>query len=378
MTPSVHPAWFDLGETADIRVSPPEAAPRRPDVVVVGLGASGLAACRHLARRGAEVVGVDAVGVAGGAAGANGGFLLAGLAMFHHDAVARLGRHRAAAAYRWTLDLLAEGLATEPTARRTGSLRLAADDAERADIEAQRAALHTDGFTVEAYDGPEGTGLLVPDDGVVHPVARCRRLAEEAVGAGATLVAPALVRTVGDDGVELAGGRRIGARAVVVAVDGGLEALVPELATSRGVRTARLQMLATAPDPGLDRSRPEYRRWGYDYVQQLPTGEVLLGGGRDVEGERAWGAPTTPTPAVQAHLDGELARLGVTAPVTHRWAANAAFTTDLLPVAATVRDAVHVVGAYSGHGNLLGPALAVVAADAALDGRAVEDPFRAP
>lgn len=377
MTAAVgRPAWFALDTTGEVPTMPSAAAPRRADVVVVGLGASGLAACRRLAVRGAAVVGLDAVGVAGGAAGANGGFLLAGLARFHHDAVGRLGRQRAAAAYRWTLDLLDEVLATEPTARRTGSLRLAADAAEVADVAAQAAALRADGFAVQAHDGPEGVGLRIPDDGVVQPVSRCRRLAAEVVAAGARLVAPAAVDAVDGDGVGLVGGGRVGARAVVVAVDGGLERLLPELARSHGVRTARLQMLATAPDHGVDRPRPEYRRWGRDYVQQLPSGQVLLGGGRDVGGTAEWEAPPTPTSRVQAHLDRELDRLGVVAPVTHRWAARAAFTADLLPVATTVRDHVHVVGAYSGHGNLLGPALGERAADAALDGHALVDPFR--
>ncbi len=142
------PAWFDLAPSAGVSVDRLEG-PTTADVVVVGLGASGLAACRHLARRGADVVGLDARGIAAGAAGANGGFLLAGLAMFHHDAVARLGRPRAVAAYRWTLDLLDAEFATEPTARRTGSLRLAADDDERSDIVAHLAALRADGLAGE-------------------------------------------------------------------------------------------------------------------------------------------------------------------------------------------------------------------------------------
>lgn len=371
-----HPAWFDLQAPPAPTLA--ESAPAAADVVVVGLGASGLAACRHLARRGAHVVGLDTVGIAAGAAGANGGFLLTGLALFHHDAVAALGRSRAVRLYGWTRDLLGAELASEPTARRTGSLRLAADAAERDDVRAQVAALRADGFPVEEHDGPEGVGLLVPDDGVVHPLARCRRLAAEARAAGAALVAPARVAEVAPDGVTLADGARVAARAVVVAVDGGIEHLAPDLARRHGVRTARLQMLATAPDASVSRPRPEYRRWGYEYVQQLPSGEVLLGGGRDVGGDAEWDAPPRPTPAVQTHLDAELTRLGVTAPVTHRWAARAAFTDDHLPVVATVDGTVHVVGAYSGHGNLLGPALAVHAADAALDGHALEDPFRTP
>ena len=370
-----HPAWVDLDAGPSPRVAGPDDLPRRADVVVVGLGASGLAACRHLAGRGTDVVGLDAVGVAAGAAGANGGFLLAGLALFHHDAVRRLGRARAVAAYAWTRELLDAEIDAEPTARRTGSLRLAADAAERVDVTDQLAALRGDGFPAEPWDGPEGAGLLVPDDGVAHPVARCRRLAREAVAAGARLVAPAPVVALTAGGVRLADGVEVDAGAVVVAVDGGLERLVPDVAREHGVRTARLQMLATAADPGVARARPEYRRWGFDYVQQLPTGEVLLGGGRDVGGDGEWGAPAEPSQTVQGHLDAELARLGVTAPVTHRWAAQAAFTAAHVPVATTVDGRVHVVGAYSGHGNLLGPALAVRAADVALEGGRLTVPW---
>ena len=67
------------------------------DVCVVGLGGSGLSAVHELLGLGARVVGLEAGGVAGGAAGRNGGFLLAGTAMFYHDAVRVLSRARARA-----------------------------------------------------------------------------------------------------------------------------------------------------------------------------------------------------------------------------------------------------------------------------------------
>ena len=49
------------------------------DACVIGLGGSGLACVHALLDQGMSVVGVDAGPVAGGAAGRNGGFLLAGL-----------------------------------------------------------------------------------------------------------------------------------------------------------------------------------------------------------------------------------------------------------------------------------------------------------
>src|SRR5690606_1852892 len=72
------------------------------DVCGVGLGGSGLAAVAELLRLGVDTVGLDAGIVAGGAAGRNGGFLLAGLAAFLHDAVEKLGRARAVKLYRAT------------------------------------------------------------------------------------------------------------------------------------------------------------------------------------------------------------------------------------------------------------------------------------
>lgn len=364
--------WFDLAPASpDAPDLHPPAAPARAEVVVVGLGASGLEACRHLAGRGVDVMGLDARGVAAGAAGANGGFLLAGMARFHHDAVAAWGREVAARWYARTLDELDRVFDEEPTARRVGSLRLADDDAELDDIRRHAVALAADGIEVEDVHDVGGRGILVPSDGVVHPVARCRRLAVEALGAGARLHAPAPVVAVEPGRVELSGGMTVSAAHVLVAVDGGLEFLVPGVC-----RTARLQMLATAPCP-VARTRPEYRRHGYDYLQQLPTGEVLLGGGRDVGGDDEWlppGGVAEPGSAVQRHLDEVLGRLDVDATVTHRWAAAAAFTEDRLPVMRTVRPGVHAIGAYSGHGNVLGTLLARTAADQILTAGSVTPP----
>lgn len=362
-------AWHEL----DLTVAPVESAAvstlrsrAAPDLVVVGMGASGLAAAGAAARAGADVVVLDAVGIAAGAAGANGGFLLAGLARFHHDAVAALGRESAVAWYRRTLDELDRIEAEEPTFRRVGSLRTAVDEVEAADVAAHLAALRADGLPAEEAEAPGGgMALLVPGDGAVHPVVRCRRLADAAVAAGATLVAPARVTGAAAGEVSVSGmADALRTPRVLVAVDGGLEHVVPGLE----VRSARLQMLATAPTREVDLPGPVYHRWGLDYVQQLPSGEVLLGGGRDLGGEAEWGAPPMPSEPVQDHLDAWLAALGVTAQVTHRWAARAGFTPDRMPVDARIAEGVHVVGGYSGHGNVLGPLLAREAAASLLAG----------
>ena len=326
------------------------------DLCVIGLGGSGLTCVREALRLGARVVGIDASCVGGGAAGRNGGFLLAGLAHFHHDAVARYGRARARTLYHHTreeLDRIA--MDTPDGVVRNGSLRIAESDDEMSDCHAQLAALRADGFEAEEYSGAEGRGLLIAGDGSFQPLTRCHALAALAVREGAMLheqspavaIDTALVRTTQG---------RVHCRHVVIAVDGGLERVLPELAPR--VRSARLQMLATAPVPAVQLPRPVYARWGYDYWQQRPDGAIALGGCRDVGGQSEWTRDATPTVEVQLALEHRLRRLlGVDAAITHRWAAIVGYTPDGLPVVGEVRPGIWALGGYSGTGNVVGALL---------------------
>jgi gamma-glutamylputrescine oxidase len=323
------------------------------DVCVVGLGGSGLAAVDELLTRGASVVGVDAGQVAGGAAGRNGGFLLAGLAEPYDVVVERLGRGRAATLHRLTLAEMDRMTAATPAAvTRVGSLRIEDGPDGLAACERQAAALRADGFAVEAYDGPEGRGLLFPDDGALQPLARCRSLARTALAQGARLHERSPVLDIGPGHVATADGS-VRCGAVVVAVDGGLGALLPEL--SGTVRTVRLQMLGTAPTSEVRVPRPVYLRGGSEYWQQLPDGRLALGGFRDVGGSDEETADAEPTAVVQDSLERLLRdRLGVTAAVTHRWAAAVGFTRNGLPYLGEVRDRVWAAGGYCGTGNVVG------------------------
>ncbi len=347
-----------------------EALPRlhddlEADVCVVGLGGSGLSAVRELRALGRSVVGVDAGSVAGGAAGRNGGLLLAGLAAFHHDARARLGAERAVALYRATIEGVEAELATAgATARRVGSLRIAVDAAEEADCAEQYAIMRADGLPVERYTGPEGVGLLFPNDAVFDPLARCRRLARLALAAGAKLFEHSPVVELSGERVRTVHGS-VACGSVVVAVDGRLAKLLPELA--REVKDVRLQMLATAPTTEVSLPLPVYRRYGYEYFQQLPDGRVALGGFRDHGGEAEWTDAAEPSALVQGLLEAYLRDgLGVGAPITHRWAATVGYTDTLLPVAREAREGLWAIGGYSGTGNVVGAVLGRAVARRAL------------
>jgi glycine/D-amino acid oxidase-like deaminating enzyme len=344
---------------------------RTADACVVGLGASGLAAVEELADRGLSVIGVDAGRVAAGAAGRNGGFLLGGGAPFLHEAIARWGQGPAVELYRTTLrelDRLEAALGPD-VVRRVGSIRLAGlpgapDDAERADLVQHEAALREHGIAVERYEGELGRGLFLPDDAAMNPARRAVALAGPLAGRAAlhehTPVSTVdSKRVVTDHGV-------INAGVVIVAVDGRLEALAPQLGTR--VRTARLQMLATSPVPPR-LPCPVYGRWGYDYAQQGADGRLYVGGGRDHHVEAEWTSDATPTAAVQAWIETVANRMaGGPVGVTHRWAASVGYTPDARPLCVETAPGVVAIGGYSGTGNLVGPATARAAVAYLLDG----------
>jgi gamma-glutamylputrescine oxidase len=336
------------------------------DVCVVGLGGSGLACIDALLDRGIQVVAIDTTDVGAGAAGRNGGFLLAGIADFHHDAVRRLGHTRAAALYRATLGEMDRMERETPREiDRCGSLRIAGDADERADCRAQLESLHIDALPAEWYTGPEGEGLLIPTDGVMQPLARVRALASRVVARGARLYGGTTAKGF-TRGVVHTDRGDIQCNTTVVAIDGALDRVLPDV--SGEVRTARLQMLATAPARDVQFPRPVYARYGYDYWQQRPDGSIALGGGRDHFEADEWIDSDEPTPAVQRYLDGVLRDVvGTRAPVTHRWAARVAFTRNGAPVVDEVRPRLWAIGGYSGTGNVVG-ALCGRAVAAAISG----------
>ena len=366
---------------------PPLDGDARADACVVGLGASGLAAVEALCDRGFAVIGVDAGRVAAGAAGRNGGFLIAGAELPLHQAIERWGT-AAVDLYRATLaeiDRLCGQLGGQ-VVRRVGSIRLAGvpgeplDDAEAADrtaeladCAAQAGALRAHGIAVEDYAGRLGRGLFLPDDAAMNPAARAIGLATS-LHSRARLHEHTPVRSVAAGLVKTDRGT-ISADVVIVAVDGRLDVLLPQLAGR--VRTARLQMLATAPTaPRLP--CPVYGRWGYDYAQQLTDGRIFVGGGRDRFLADEWTTDATPTDQVQAHIESVARRMADgSVEVTHRWAASVGFTPDDRPLCTAIDDNVVAVGGYNGTGNLVGPVAARAAVALALDGTP-PPPYLAP
>ena len=336
-------------------LSPPQPLPARAEAVIVGGGITGVAVLGALCSRGVDAVLLERDHVAAGASGRNAGFLLAGVAENYARAVARYGRPAAAEVWRFTLEnhALVAALATGLDAghRVRGSLTVALDSAEAASLEEAATLLREDGLpgVITSADQPPRAmaALHNPADGEIDPV----RLVGGLAAAQADRVHENRRVVAVDDGAEGAvvhlDRSSIEAAAVVLATN----AWTSELLASVPITAVRAQMLATAPVPPCI-PRPVYAEWGHRYWRQRDDGSVLVGGFRHRAPSDEVGFDVTPTQAVQAHLDEQLAVLAGRARVTHRWAGTMGFSPDGLALVGLVDGArhVHVCAGYTGHG----------------------------
>jgi gamma-glutamylputrescine oxidase len=322
------------------------------DVAVIGAGITGVSCALALARGGLRVRVHDARGIAEGASGRNGGFALRGGAARYDVARETYGAEAAKRLWQRTdaaLDRL-EAVAGDAF-RRTGSLRLAADNEERDEIRLEYEALRDDGFAAEWRDElshlrPEFRGAIFhPHDGSLQPGRFVRGLAAEAAAEGVAF----------REHHQIASLDELDAEQVVIATDGSGRGLLPEL--DDAIWPARGQVITTEPLSERLFDCPHYARHGFDYWQQLADGRIVLGGFRDFSILTEMTDDETTTAPLQEALDTFLVELlGYMPNVTHRWAGIFGLTQDLLPLVGRVpgHEGAWIAAGYSGHGNVLG------------------------
>jgi glycine/D-amino acid oxidase-like deaminating enzyme len=323
--------------------------PEKADVVVIGGGIAGVSLLRHLADRRINTVLVERTHIASGASGRNAGFLLAGVAASYAEAVRKYGRDKAREVWELTNenhDRMIEAVQGQKVGyRRLGSVTLPSGDEERQLLVESAELLQQDGFQARW----DGSRLINPRDGEVDPSALVAAIARQA--------RPGSIRE-GVDITELqarragvlltAGESQCEAGVVILATNGYTRQLVPSI----DIEANRAQMLATAPESKSIVDMPTYSHFGYRYWRQLATGEVLLGGWRDVSPESELTYEDEPTPEIQERLDEALTGLRVSKAVTHRWAGIMGFTRSGLPMTGLVQGMpnVYICAGFTGHG----------------------------
>jgi len=354
------------------------------DVLVIGAGLVGCTAAYFLSQAGRAVVLTDARDIALGASGRNAGFMITGLDMYYHQAIARYGH--AVARELWSLSARtvrywrAFAQRDAVPLRECGVLLLAESAAEAADLEQAARALDADGIPIEFHSrDPLRRGYYAaiwqPFDGMVQPVALTQAIFAQS---GATLVANNEVYAIRQLAAErvLVESRlyRFLARKVLLCTN-AYSALIEPYFTDKVIPT-RGQVLVTAPLPQPVLETCGYSNYGYMYFRQTFDGRLLIGGARHLF--KAQEQPTyedRTTESVQGALETYLRQRfpEVSAPIERRWAGIMGFSVDGLPLVGCLPDKPDVgfaVG-FTGHGLSFGAAAAERAVDHLLNGASI-------
>jgi gamma-glutamylputrescine oxidase len=372
------------------RAFPALDSEHRADVCVVGAGVTGASCAWRLLEHGLGVTVVDGRRAAAAASGRNGGLAVTGTGLDHGELAGRLGEAGACdlqIATERSLDAmiaLAAELGMPQAVRRTGSLWVAQDEHERAEVERALSAAGSRcrpaaDLIPDAMRGRCDTAAYFPQDAELLPATWVRTLAAAASDRGAILFERSPVGGLerhGDGWAVHAGGGTVHAQAVVVACDGLIPRLLPQL--DGIVYPVRGQVLATEPLRRDPLAYPTHSQSGFMYYRPTGDGRVVVGGGRLEQLEHEYTDRETVTAGVQARLDAFLAEwLGLGgARVTHRWAGIMGFSADLLPVVGELPDSpgLYAAGGYSGVGNVLGHLCGGIAADLIATGTHPQSP----
>ncbi len=356
------------------------------EVAVIGAGLCGAAAALSLAKQGIDAVLVEAGRVAEKATGRNAGFILQGTAERYSRAKTIMGAEKARAVHEWTLvnhRRLREVIAEEGIDcdyRRSGSLQLAGSPEEEAELVESAALLNADGFAAELLDaaalGSTYTdagfhmGVLLPEDGEVHPARLVRGAVAAAVRHGVRLFEETPVtgleaNSPGDVTLQTATGT-IRCQLVLICTNARVRQLLPWYADK--VDPVRGQMLATAPAPRIF-EWPIYADHGFDYWRQDADNRIVLGGWRNLDPGTEVGFDQVLHPVIQDRMTAFLHRFAALRDIeiTHRWAGIMGFSRDSLPLVGPAPGAPGALAAvgFTGHGFgfawLAGEALVEVA-----------------
>ncbi len=384
-----------LYSTKDVHWLHTHSAPTYPtlsdnlevDVVVVGAGLCGVSTAWHLSQSGLRVALVEARGIAHGATGRNAGFILQGTAERYNRAIVQMGREKARTIHGLSVEnhrQMKAWLAQHPIDceyRQGGSLQLASSLEEETELIESADLLLEDGFEAELLYGDElgepyvsagfQTGIVLPEDGEIHPAKFVHGVAQVVSGQGVQIYenTPVLSMDTGDDVLLQTPRGKISAHMAVLCTNAYLPQVLPQYTNT--IHPVRGQMLCTTPQPHLF-ERPIYADHGFDYWRQKPDGRIVLGGWRNLDPDAEVGYDETLHPEIQASMTEFLRRFkGLEAvEIESRWSGIMGFSRDGLPLIGGVpgKDSLLVGAGFTGHGFgfawLAGQSLAKMVVDA--------------
>lgn len=345
---------------------------RTYDAIIVGGGISGLSTAYWLKKEdpSLKVAIIEKSRLAFGASGRNAGFITGGSVEHFNRMITKHGLETATAIWRFAqenLRLLKEEVIQDQGAslgfEQNGAYSLAAQPTEFAELKKVSeimSSLNIRTEIIEEKDIPSRVGargfvggIKYLDDASVNPVALVHRLHEragadlfegtEAYAIEATSEGTRILKTDHGD---------FEAAMILMNLNGYSARLHPWFKDKIYATRGQCLMMEAVP---RFMDAPCYANFYLDYFRQVPSGELLIGGFRQVEKETEVGySDHTTEPIQNALYEFVVSHLPQfkNAKVTHRWSGVMGFARDGEPMVGALPDdnQVFFAGGYTAHG----------------------------
>lgn len=342
------------------------------DVVVVGAGITGLSTAYWLEKEdpSLKVAIVEKHRVAFGASGRNAGFITCGSVEHFNRMISKHGLEQAVEIWKFSetnLKLIEEeiiqGQGQKIQFEKKGAFSLAAQPNEFTELKKVSEIMTSLKIPNEILEGNDVEkrlgavnfvgGIKYVDDASTNPVALLEMLRGKIKAPIFEGVEAYKIDTT-DEGTKVLKTDKgdFETSMVVLALNGYAANLHPWFKDK--IYPTRGQCLMMEP---IERfmEGPCYANFYLDYFRQAPTGELLIGGFRQMEKETEVGYSDHVTDVIQNSLHDfvvtYLPKLA-NAKVTHRWGGVMGFSKDGEPMVGSIPDdpAIYFAGGYTGHG----------------------------
>lgn len=361
--------WMDRNRTRKIQ----------SDIVIVGGGIAGLSTAYWLNKEdpALKIAVVEKGQLGDGATGRNAGFITCGSVEHYNRLVGKHGAQEAEQIWKFSeenLNLLKKNIIQSRGQtigfEQKGSFSLASTEHEFNELKNSAELMKSSDIRVDVLKVDEVNkrlgvsqfvgGIKYLDDASVHPLLLLNTLKEiilEQAGSNVQFYENAEVFSIESD--------RNSGNKLVRTKSGVFESSLVVLATNaysslldkyfeNKIFPTRGQILATEPVP-LFMEGPCYANFVLDYFRQLPTGELIIGGFRQLQKDTELGYSDQTSDVIQSALDKFIfdhippARA---AKITHRWTGVMGFSVDGQPLVGSLPNdpQIFIVGGFTAHG----------------------------
>ncbi|MGZ3773360.1 MAG: NAD(P)/FAD-dependent oxidoreductase [Pseudobdellovibrionaceae bacterium] len=348
------------------------------DVVIVGGGIAGLSTAYWLSKEDPhlKIAVVEKSQLGDGATGRNAGFITCGSVEHFNRLVGKHGEQEAHEIWKFSednLNLLKKHIIqdseTEIGFQHKGTFSLASTEHEFNELKNSADLMKKIDIRVEVINDLDlekrlGVknfvgGIKYLDDASVHPLLLLRLIKERILQNSINNVEFYEEAEVHAIETDSSGNKIVRTRvglfeaSMVVLATNGYSPLLNKYFDDK-IFPTRGQILATEPVPAFMEG-PCYANFVLDYFRQLPTGELIIGGFRQLQKDTELGYSDQISDIIQEALHqfikDHIPQVA-SAKITHRWTGIMGFSADGQPLVGSLPDdpQIFAVGGFTGHG----------------------------